>query len=183
MNEVSELHANFEVQAPTPRRVDRPSMATSTKGYNTTYGLDQVNATEVWDAYGTMGQGVKVAVLDTGVNASHQDIDLYTENASDPTYPGGWAEFNSTGAKIPGSEPYDSGQHGKHTSGTVAGGNASGEYVGVAPEATLIHGGVLTDEGGTFASILAGMEWAVQEEADVVSMSLGCIVGGSACYT
>jgi subtilisin family serine protease len=183
MSGVTELHANFEVEAPQPRRASSTATAGSQGEYNTTYGLDQVNATEVWDAYDTQGEGVKVAVLDTGVNASHQDLDLYTENASDPTYPGGWAEFNTSGAIIPGSEPYDSGEHGTHTSGTVAGGNASGEYIGVAPEATLIHGGVLTDNGGTFAAIVGGMEWAVQEDADVMSMSLGCIVDGSACYT
>ncbi|MFC6952315.1 S8 family serine peptidase [Halorubellus litoreus] len=183
MSGVSELHANFEVQRPDPRRGASTASASTTNDYNTTYGLDHVNATEVWDAYDTQGEGVKVAVLDTGVDASHQDIDLYTENASDPTYPGGWAEFNGSGAVIPGSEPYDSNGHGTHTSGTVAGGDASGEHIGVAPGATLIHGGVLTENGGTFAAILGGMQWAVEEDADVMSMSLGCIVGETACYT
>lgn len=180
---VTELHANFDVEAPSPRRADAGPTTTTATDYDTTYGLDQVNATEVWETYGTKGDGVTVAVLDTGVDASHPDIDLYTEDDSDPTYPGGWAEFDENGDVIPDSEPADSNGHGTHTSGTVAGGNDGGQHIGVAPDATLIHGGVLTDDGGTFAAILAGMEWAVQEDADVMSMSLGCIVDDSACYT
>ncbi|MFC4405498.1 S8 family serine peptidase [Haloarchaeobius iranensis] len=183
MPTVEELHANFDVQTPEPREASSAPEAASTSGYDTTYGLDQVNATEVWDSYGTQGEGVKVAVLDTGIDPSHPDIDLYTEEPGNATYPGGWAEFNGSGAVIPGSEPYDADGHGTHTSGTVAGGDASGEHIGVAPGATLIHGGVLTPEGGTFAAILGGMEWAIQEDADVMSMSLGCIVDDTACYT
>ncbi|MFC4405128.1 S8 family serine peptidase [Haloarchaeobius iranensis] len=174
---VEELHANFEVSAPEP--VDSQEVRSSSD-HPATYGLNQINATEVWDQFGTMGEGTKVAILDTGVDPSHPDIDLYTENASDPTYPGGWAEFDGSGNQVPDSEPYDSDGHGTHTSGTATGGNASGEYIGVAPESNLIHGGVLTPEGGTFAAIIGGMEWAVQEDADVMSMSLGCT--NAPCY-
>ncbi|WP_440988302.1 S8 family serine peptidase [Haloarchaeobius baliensis] len=183
MSAVEEVHANFDVQAPDPREAASAPRASATSNYNTTYGLDQVNATEVWSEYGTQGEGVTVAVLDTGIDATHPDIDLYSEDPGNATYPGGWAEFDGNGEMIPGSEPYDDNGHGTHTSGTVAGGDASGEHIGVAPNATLIHGGVLTPEGGTFSSIIAGMEWAIQEDADVISMSLGCIVGDTACYT
>ncbi len=96
----------------------------------------------------------------------------YTDDPTDPTYPGGWAEFNESGDRVVGSTPYDSGAHGTHVSATVAGGNQSGTAIGVAPEAELLHGLVL-DEGGTFAQIIAGMEWALEEEADVISMSFG----------
>ncbi len=163
---VTNVHANFEVEVP------EPVADVSSADYDTTYGLEQINATAVWDEYDTMGAGAKVAVLDTGVDASHQDIDLYTEDPDDPTYPGGWAEFDGDGNQVD-SEPYDSAEHGTHTSGTVAGGNASGEYVGVAPEADLMHGKVLDGGSGSFAQIIAGMEWAVDENADVMSMSLG----------
>ncbi len=174
---VDELHANFEVTSPEP--VDSDEVRSSSD-HPATYGLNQINATETWDQFGTMGDGAKVAILDTGIDPTHPDIDLYTENASDPTYPGGWAEFDGDGNQVPGSEPYDSDGHGTHTSGTATGGNASGEFIGVAPEASLIHGGVLTPEGGTFAAIIGGMEWAVEEDADVMSMSLGCT--NAPCY-
>ena len=172
---VTHLHANFDVELPeqTTTKTDAAPASTADDGPNTTYGLDQVNATEVWDAYGTKGAGVKVAVLDTGVDVSHPDIDLYTNDSSDPTYPGGWAEFDDEGNVVPGSEPHDSASHGTHTSGTVSGGNASGEYIGVAPHVDLMHGLVIPSGGGSFAQVAGGMEWAVEQDADVISMSLG----------
>ncbi|WP_327053866.1 S8 family serine peptidase [Halomicrococcus gelatinilyticus] len=172
---VTQLHANFQVEIPeqSTTETDAAPARTSDDGPNTTYGVDQVNATEVWDAYGTKGAGVKVAVLDTGVDVSHPDIDLYTNDSSDPTYPGGWAEFDDEGNVVPGSEPHDTDSHGTHTSGTVSGGNASGEYIGVAPDVDLMHGLVLPSGGGSFAQVAGGMEWAVNQDADVISMSLG----------
>lgn len=193
---VTRIHRNYEVSLPDrPNGTDRTATgadavdtnasgpgervgettatATQTAGdVNTTYGLEQINATEVWEAYGTRGAGTKIAVLDTGVDPSHPDIDLYTENESDPTYPGGWAEIDSNGDPIPGSEPHDSDTHGTHVSGTVAGGNASGEYIGVAPDAKLMHGLVLDGGFGTVTTVIGGMEWAVENDADVISMSL-----------
>ncbi|MDY7082216.1 MAG: hypothetical protein SXQ77_07410, partial [Halobacteria archaeon] len=101
---VNRLHENYNIQIPGPSKGDRDELqsdsVTSSSSLNTTYGLSQINAPEVWSKYGTMGGGVKVAVLDSGVNVSHPDIDLYTGNASDPTYPGGWAEFNATGGRV-----------------------------------------------------------------------------------
>jgi len=168
------IHENFEVTTPEPG----PSKAVAAPNeLNTTYGLAQIDAVEAWNEFDTRGENAKVAVLDTGVDVSHPDIELYTENESDPTYPGGWAEFNESGAQL-NSTPRDDDQHGTHTSGTVSGGNASGEYVGVAPNVNLMHGMALGNNGGTFAAVVAGMEWAVEEDADVISMSLGSPGGG-----
>lgn len=137
-------------------------------GPETTYGLDQLNVTDVWTGSGTRGANTSVAVLDTGIDADHSDLDLTD-----------WAEFDDSGNQVD-SEPqdFDPNGHGTHTSGTVAGGNASGEYVGVAPETDLYHGAVLTnctstDCTGSFAQIIGGMEWAVENDVDVISMSLG----------
>lgn len=142
-------------------------------GYNTTYGIDQINAPEVWDNYDTMGQGAKVAVLDTGVDIDHPDIDLYTEDPSNETYPGGWAEFNDNGERVPGSVPHATGEHGTHTSGTVSGGDASGKYIGVAPKVKLMHGLVISGGSGSMSAVIAGVQWSVAEGADVTSLSLG----------
>ncbi|WP_436935780.1 S8 family serine peptidase [Halovenus marina] len=147
----------------------------------TTYGIDQINATGVWEHYDTQGEDIRVAVLDTGIDADHPDLDIYTDDASDPTYPGGWAEFDRNGNRVPGSEPHDIGTHGTHVSGTVAGGNASGTQIGVAPDAELMHGQVFSDDKKAyFAAILSGMEWAIENDADVISMSLGAEGYGSA---
>jgi len=139
--------------------------ASTTAAPATTYGLDQIDAPVVWSRYDTRGAGTSVAVLDTGVDPNHPDIDLAE-----------WAEFGVLGDTLD-TEPQDYNDHGTHVSGTVAGGNAGGEHIGVAPDTTLSHGAVLTNcnDGectGFLSQIIAGMEWAVENDVDVVSMSL-----------
>jgi len=142
--------------------------------------LEQINVTPVWEELGVLGERAKVIALDTGIEPSHQDINLHTQDPDDPTYPGGWAEFDHSGNRV-GSEPYDSGIHGTHLSGTIAGGNASGTAIGVAPEAELMHGKVF-DESGTFAQLLAGTEWAVEKNPDILSLSFGVTCTDSPVY-
>src|SRR6056297_944330 len=182
---VERIHENMQFSLPGGEAADggqaggevsSSELTASPQNENVTYGLDQINATETWSQFGTKGAGAKIAVLDTGVDASHPDIDLYTEDESDPTYPGGWAEFDSNGDQVEGSEPHDSGEHGTHVTGTVSGAEDPAGDVptyGVAPEADVMHGMVLPGGGGSFAQIAGGIEWAVEEDADVVSMSLG----------
>ena len=173
LENVERVHPNFEVSYHTTPEAGEPTneirqLSSDSSTLNSyTYGLEQINAPQTWQQFDTRGEGTKVAVLDTGVNVSHPDIDLY---------PGGWAEFDKNGNRIQGSEPRDTGSesHGTHVSGTVAGGNESGTAIGVAPEADLMHAAVLTNDGtGTFSQITAGLQWAVDNDAEVVSMSLG----------
>src|SRR5699024_4290683 len=88
-----------------------------------------------------------------------------------------WADFDSKGNRVPGSVPHATGEHGTHTSGTVSGGDASGEYIGVAPNVNLMHGLVIPGGSGTTTQVLAGVQWAVAEGADVTSLSLGAGCG------
>ncbi|WP_330633046.1 S8 family serine peptidase [Halocatena halophila] len=179
---VERLSPNERLQSPRPQpaTASPPAVnASSSRGYNTTFGVDQVNAPAVWSEYDTRGEDVSVAVLDSGVSIDHPDIELHTADATDPTYPGGWAEFTQSGGRVADSQPRAvCGDHGTHTSGTVAGSNASGEWIGVAPNAELMHGAVLTEStgfgcGGSTVQVIAGMQWAVNNSADVISMSLG----------
>ncbi len=130
-----------------------------------TYGLEQINAPDVWDTFDTRGAGVAVSVLDTGVDPDHPDIDVVK-----------WRDFNPDD---PSDDPKDYGAHGTHVAGTVVGGDAGGTHIGVAPDAKLYAGAVLTDcDGGCSGrtqEVIAGMEWSVDEGADVISMSLGSI--------
>ncbi len=145
--------------------------------------LGKIGAKQVWSTYGINGTGVRVGGLDTGVDITHPDIagKMITNNPSDPTYPGGWAEFNSTGGIVPGSLPRDTDQHGTHTTGTAIGGSASGYPIGVAPGAHFMHGLVIPGGSGTFAQVAGGMQWiidpdgnpATNDGAQVVNMSLG----------
>ena len=156
---VARVHENFRLELPEPQ-------AGETNADETTYGLDQIRTTEVWDTYDTTGEGAKIAVLDTGVDPDHPDFEIDPEN---------FAEFDSDGDEVE-AEPYDSGYHGTHVSGTVVGApDPEGEVpsYGVAPGATLLHGLVLPDGGGSFAQIIGGMEWAVENDADAINMSLG----------
>ncbi|MFJ7196567.1 MULTISPECIES: S8 family peptidase [unclassified Streptomyces] len=120
----------------------------------------QIGADLAWAA-GYDGKGTKVAVLDTGVDAEHPDLKgrvAASENFTD-------------------SDSTDDRQgHGTHTISTVGGSGAAsgGKKKGVAPGADLLAGKVLNDSGsGAESWIIAGMQWAVDQKADVVSMSLG----------
>ncbi len=145
--------------------------------------IRKIGAKQVWTTYGFNGAGVRVGGLDTGVDISHPDIagKMITLNPADPTYPGGWAEFDANGNIISGSVPHDSDEHGTHTSGTMIGGNASGYDIGVAPGANLMHGLVIPGGSGSFTQVAGGMEWiidpdnnpATDDGAQVVNMSLG----------
>ncbi|MFG1915388.1 S8 family serine peptidase [Micromonospora sp. NPDC048898] len=121
----------------------------------------QIGAPGVW-AGGDTGTGVRVAVLDTGIDAAHPDL---TDRIS------------ASAVFVPGEEITDRVGHGTHVASTIAGtGAASGGHEkGVAPDARLAIGKVLSDDGyGMDSWILAGMEWAAREaDARVVNMSLG----------
>ena len=173
---VRRIHGNVEVKAIDDE--DRKAGAAgedevSTDDDEYTYGLEQIDVPAVWDEHGVQGQGARVAVLDTGIDNDHPDLDLYTDNPDDTTYPGGWAEFDGDGDEVEDSEPHDTGEHGTHVSGTVAGGDAGGTHIGVAPECDLMHGLVLPGGTGSWPQIIAGIQWAVEEGADVINMSLG----------
>jgi serine protease AprX len=178
------VHDNYEFGAPTttPGRAGEAGSESETTEFEAKSGVEQVNATAVWEGFGVRGEGVSVAVLDTGVAVSHPDIRLETEDASDPRYPGGWAEFDGSGERV-NSTPHDGARHGTHVSGTVVGGNASGTWIGVAPEAELTHAKVFDNGTGSFASVLAGMEWSVSQNADVISLSFGVPCEEESAYT
>lgn len=160
--DVDRIHPDFEVELPEQPNLDEQVF--EPEDVNPTYGLDQVNAPDVWEDFDTQGEGVEVAVLDTGVDPDHPDIDIEDDN---------WAEFDSGGNIVDDSEIRDTSDHGTHVSGTVVGGDASGTDIGVAPEATLMHGLVLPGGSGSFTQVAAGIEWAADEGADILNMSLG----------
>lgn len=119
-----------------------------------------VRAPIAWQA-GYDGTGSTVAVLDSGVDKDHPDL-------------AGTLIAEQNFSESPDVSDHDG--HGTHTSSTVLGrGTASGGlYKGVAPGARLLSGKVLDDYGsGSLSGIIAGMEWAVAQGADVVSMSIG----------
>ncbi|MGW2050282.1 S8 family serine peptidase [Streptomyces sp. NPDC001858] len=121
----------------------------------------QIGAPQVW-ASGNTGEGVDVAVLDTGVDTDHPDL-------AD--------RVAATEAFVPGESVVDRNGHGTHVASTIAGTGAAsdGKERGVAPGANLHIGKVLSDDGyGQDSWVLAGMEWAARDQhAKIISMSLG----------
>lgn len=134
------------------------------------WGVHAIGALAAWGAYGSRGKGVRIAVLDTGVDAAHPDLEGKVD---------AWGEFDLQGNEVPDSKPHDTDRHGTHCAGIIAGGDASGVWIGVAPEAKLACGLVLDGEkGGSDAQVLAGMQWAIEQKVDVISMSLGGLTIG-----
>ncbi len=131
-----------------------------------TAGLRLVDAPTAWDRFGTRGAGATVAVIDTGADPAHQDIEL-----------AGWASFDENGTVVSDdlADATDPEGHGTHVAGTVAGGNASGTHIGVAPEAELHALNTFgEDTTATFAGVVAAMEYGTtRSDADVLQMSLG----------
>ena len=118
-----------------------------------------IGAPQVWAA-GYTGKGVVVAVVDTGVDVNHPDLAGRVTLTKD---------FSGEGFK-------DNHGHGTHVAGISAGnGTASGgKYKGVAPEATIYAAKVLKGDGsGLMSDVMAGVEWAVQQHAQVINLSLG----------
>lgn len=124
-----------------------------------------IQAPRVWDN-GFTGRGVKVATIDTGLDGAHPDfadrllayrdfVEPDGEHAADPRDPNG---------------------HGTHVAGIAAGSGAAsdGRYRGVAPEAGLIIGRALDAAGnGSSSRVMAAIEWAVDQGAQVINISLG----------
>ena len=111
---------------------------------------------------GIDGTGVKVAVIDTGIDYTHEDLDA--------NYKGGYDfVFNDFD---PFDDSYNS--HGTHVAGIIAAERNGVGVVGVAPNASLYAVKVLDGAGfGTVGWVIAGIEWSVDNDMDVVFMSLG----------
>jgi subtilisin family serine protease len=123
--------------------------------------VPQVGAPAAWSA-GHTGQGATVAVLDSGIDRTHPDLADAVVGSQDFT---GMAP-----------DARDGNGHGTHVASIITGSGAmsGGRYAGVAPDAGLLVGKVVTDAGfGQVSWAIEGMEWAAAQDADVVNMSLG----------
>jgi len=122
--------------------------------------VPKISAPLVWEV-GLRGTGIKVAVIDTGIDEAHPDFA---------------GRIRATKSFVSSSASDDNG-HGTHVAGTIAGSGAksNGKYVGVAPEADLYIAKVLRgDGGGSMSGVMAGVEWAVLEQkVQIINLSLG----------
>jgi subtilisin family serine protease len=138
------------------------SQINSTSSDPATWNIEKVRAPDVWTQLGIHGEGIKFATEDTGVDITCNDLagTMYTADPSDPTYPGGWSEFDANGNWVSGSVPHDSWVHGTATYGLIVG-DATGPYgaIGMAPKAIGMHTLCLPGGGGYWPQVIAGLEW------------------------
>ncbi|MCD4707016.1 MAG: S8 family peptidase [Candidatus Sabulitectum sp.] len=144
-------------------------------GKGTAWGVTKINADDVWAA-GYEGQGVIVAVIDTGVDYDH--IDLCDNMWSDTPagFENGWDFYNND------NDPMDTNGHGTHCAGSVAGDGSGGTQTGVAPSATIMALRINYYAGGESTWIEA-MEFATDHGATVISTSLGSGQGNTTLRT
>ena len=141
-----------------PDRVASISMSVNDPYYRNEWGLSKIQAGTAWDT--SQGNGVKVAVLDCGIHASHPDL------AGKVVLDRNFSASSSTD---------DLCNHGTHVAGTIAAVTNNGVGIAaVAPGGTLLNGKVLGDSGsGMLSDVDTGIEWAADNGAKVISMSLG----------
>jgi len=117
------------------------------------------------------GAGIKVAVLDTGMDLGHPDF----------------ADREFVTRSFLGEAVQDMNGHGTHCIGTACGPQSPGDTTpryGIAYEAQILVGKVLTNSGSsTGAGVLAGLNWAIANRCEVISMSLGSQSPVQAAYT
>lgn len=130
------------------------------------WGATAIQAPAAWNT-GARGQGVRVAVLDSGFDLKHPDLMPNVDLAASRSFvPGEGLQF------VP--KPSKTFSHGTHVAGTIGAVDNNMGVIGIAPDATLILVKVLKDAGsGSFSSILQGIVWASMQGADVINMSLG----------
>ena len=122
--------------------------------------VPKIEVPKVWEV-GLKGEGIKIAVVDTGIDDTHPDFA---------------GRIVATKSFVGDSARDDNG-HGTHVAGITAGSGAkaNGKYVGVAPAASLYVAKVLrADGGGSMSGVMAGIEWAVlEQQVQIINLSLG----------
>jgi subtilisin family serine protease len=121
----------------------------------------QINADILWNL-GLNGSGVKIAILDTGIDDDHEMLAGRVVAQADFTTDGNYD---------------DSFGHGTHVAGIAAG---NGQYAGVAPGALIYNAKVLSNSGsGQLSWLIDGIDWAISQDVDIISMSLGAVYSGT----
>lgn len=139
---------------------ERSNVKSALAGSQTTpWGIQKIRAPEV-HAQGYKGTGVKVCIIDTGMDYNHPDLVA--------NYKGGYNFINNT------SNPMDDNGHGSHCAGTIGALDNDIGVIGVAPEASLYSCKVLNASGsGSYSAIISAIQWAIDNKMQIISMSLG----------
>ncbi|MGB9826129.1 MAG: S8 family peptidase, partial [Desulfofundulus sp.] len=156
--EVAALEENLQVKL-YPHEVQSKNIFLEQESYQIIpWGIHRIGADQLWFKY--TGEGMKVAILDTGIDLHHPDLQ---ENIA-----GG---VNFVEPHLP---PQDDNGHGSHVSGIIAAVKNNYGVVGVAPRARLYAAKVLNHKGeGYFADVIRGLGWCLEQGIQVVNLSFG----------
>jgi uncharacterized protein YkwD len=163
------------------KALNQPTFAAVPNLGGNSWNLDLINAPEVW-ARGYTGQGIVVAVIDTGVDYSHPDLDanIWTNNREiagngvDDDRNGFVDDVRGWDFVDRDNTPTDPNGHGTHVAGTIAAENNGVGATGVAYNARIMPVRVLNSGGsGSTSTIAAGVRYAADNGADVITLSLG----------
>lgn len=162
-----DLERNPDVQAVDYNYIREGSFIPNDPDYDEQWGYPKINSEEAWDS--TQGNGsVKVAVLDSGVDANHEDLKGKM---------GGRIDYVNDDL-----DPWDDHGHGTHVSGTIAA--STNNYTGVAgtcPNCSLLIAKVLDQNNkGSDDDLIDGINWAASNGTNVINMSLGGFPASSA---
>jgi len=125
---------------------------------NDSWGVERIGAGIVHDD-GNKGAGIKIAIIDSGIDYTHSDLDA--------NYVSGYDFVNSD------TEPMDDDGHGTHVAGIVAAEDDGFGVVGVAPEAKLYALKVLEGGSGNYSDVMAALQWCVDNNIQVTNNSYG----------
>lgn len=138
--------------------VEENSIVTAA-GQTTTWGYRTVKANTA-TSLGYTGKGVKIAIIDSGINSKHPDLKVA----------GGVSKVENSSAFTDGNG------HGTHVAGVIGAQNNSIGTVGVAPDSLIYSVKVLSANGvGTLEGVVAGIQWAIDQKVDIINMSLTTI--------
>jgi serine protease AprX len=133
------------------------------------WNINAINAPELW-TLGYTGAGVVIAGMDTGVDASHQDLVSKWRGGSNS-----WYDPNGEHAT-----PYDTNGHGTQTMGVMVGGDSGGSSIGVAPGASWIAVKLFNDLGTASSSAIhLGFQWLLDPDGDPNTDDLPDVVNNS----
>ena len=167
---IESIEENFEISLPMDSPIENILLDPLSDELD--WGVDEINAEQVWggaedatDIGGISpytGKGVKVAVLDTGIDYGHPDLD--------DNYKGGF----DCGGLFNDYNPRDRIGHGTHVAGIIAAEDNDIGVIGVAPEVDLYAVKIFSDLGlGFVSNLIRGIEWCIAKGIDIISMSVG----------
>ena len=132
----------------------------SAQTYTIDWGVEKIKVANAWNLNLT-GDGVKVAIIDTGVS-EHQDLNI-KKGVSFTSYTNSYEDDNG---------------HGTHVAGIIAAGQNPNGLRGVAPGVELYAIKVLDQDGyGFHSNLIKGIEWAIEHSVDIINLSIGGIEG------